>query len=100
MKVFLDDERPTPLGWTHARFVEDAIAFLETGEVTELSLDNDLGSGYHEGYEVLEWLEREVVEHGFKPPEIKIHTMNMVRRIYMQQLAKRIRELYESFQKS
>lgn len=97
MKVFLDDERPTPEGWTHARFVEDAIELLKSEEVTHISLDNDLGIGYHEGYEVLEWMEREVVEKGFKPPKIRIHSMNPVRKIYMKQLAKRIHDLYEKF---
>ena len=43
MKVYLDDERFAPDGWQQARWPEDAIRFLETGMVTHISLDHDLG---------------------------------------------------------
>jgi len=43
MKVFLDDERATPEGWTRVFWPAEAIALLPTGEVTEISLDHDLG---------------------------------------------------------
>lgn len=43
MKVFLNDERSTPDGWVRTFWPEEVIALLQTGEVTELSLDHDLG---------------------------------------------------------
>ena len=43
MKVYLDDERPCPPGWTIARWPDEAVSLLESGEVTHLSLDHDLG---------------------------------------------------------
>ncbi len=42
MKVYLDDERPTPSGWISVRWPDEAIALLETGMVTDISLDHDL----------------------------------------------------------
>jgi hypothetical protein len=58
VKVWLDDERPAPDGWVHVRTARDCIAVLETGGVTELSLDHDLGPvEAGTGYEVACWLE-------------------------------------------
>lgn len=96
MKVFLDDERQTPEGWVRTYTVEETIELLKSGEVTDLSLDNDLGEGVEEGYKVLDWLEEEVVMKSFKPPEnISAHSQNAVRRVYMRDLIKRIYQLYD-----
>ena len=43
MKVFLDDERATPDEWVRVYWPNEAIALLQTGQVTEISLDHDLG---------------------------------------------------------
>ena len=58
MKLWLDDIRPAPEGWTHARTVAEAKALLETGEVTHASLDHDLGacSNCMNGRSVEDWL--------------------------------------------
>lgn len=50
MRVFLDDVRECPEGWTLARSYEQAIQFLLTGEVTEISLDHDMGMVMSETY--------------------------------------------------
>ena len=96
IKVFLDDCRPTPAGWTHARWPEDVISLLQTGNVTEISLDHDLadpfveGQGYcssvreRTGYDVLLWIEEQVVLHDFVPPVIHIHTDNSAARARME----------------
>lgn len=77
MRVFLDDERQTPDGWTRVYWPDEAIALLQTGKVTEISLDHDLGDDERgTGYDVLEWIEAEVVLNAFKPPKIKIHSAN------------------------
>lgn len=50
---------------------------LQTGEVTELSLDHDLGDDSHgTGYDVLVWIEEAIALNGFVPPAIKIHSAN------------------------
>lgn len=66
MRVYLDDERPTPEGWTRAYTAQEAINFLETGIVTHLSLDHDLGpEEAGTGYDVCKWVEENVFEKAF-----------------------------------
>ncbi|MFZ6643261.1 cyclic-phosphate processing receiver domain-containing protein [Undibacterium sp. TC4M20W] len=78
MKVYLDDERTTPDGWTRTYWPEDTIALLKTGEVTHLSLDHDLGDDEHgTGYDVVLWIEEAVMTTGFIPPqEMRVHSAN------------------------
>jgi hypothetical protein len=89
MRLFLDDIRPAPESWTLAKIAADAIAFLEAGDVTELSLDHDLGEPVEEvgtGYQVAVWLEEQA--HGGRwnvvPRTITIHSANPVGRANMQ----------------
>ena len=77
MKVYLDDQRPVPAGWVGARWPAEAIALLETGRVTDLSLDHDLGDDARgTGYTVVLWVEAAVATRGFRPPRITVHTAN------------------------
>ena len=78
LSVWLDDERPPPSSdWVVATTSQDAILLLRTGQVLRISLDHDLGDDIHgTGYDALAWLEREVVERGFVPPDIRVHTAN------------------------
>ncbi len=87
MKVYLDDVRVAPDGWVRTWWPEEVIALLKTGDVTEISLDHDLGDHFDRpasvkkertGYDVLLWIERAVILEGFKPPVIHIHTANWV----------------------
>jgi hypothetical protein len=41
VKVFLDDERPTPTGWHRVRWPDEAIMLLDSEEVTHISLDHE-----------------------------------------------------------
>lgn len=106
IKVYLDDERPTPEGWVHARWPEDVIEYLEQGIVEEISLDHDLadpfveGQGYcssvkeRTGYDVLLWIEEQVANHGFVPPLIHIHTANSSARRRMEAAKESIERLH------
>lgn len=77
MKVYLDDERPVPNGWTLVRWPEEAINLLITGQVTEISLDHDLGDDEHgTGYDVILWIEEAVATTQFMPPHITVHSAN------------------------
>lgn len=76
LKVFLDDMRQTPEGWTRVYWPEEAIALLKTGKVAIISLDHDLGEDERNGYDVLLWIEEMVINQGFAPPEIRLHTDN------------------------
>lgn len=100
IKVYLDDMRPAPTGWVMARWPQDAIALMELGGVSEISLDHDLGNDKRgTGYDVLIWIEKAVVTEGFMPPKILIHTGNSAARIRMnaavQAIKKRVRERSE-----
>jgi len=59
MKLWLDDRRPAPAGWTRAFSVAEAQALLKTGQVEEASLDHDLGAceTCMGGSSLEEWLE-------------------------------------------
>lgn len=84
MKVFLDDERQPPAGWSLVRTAGDAISMLKSGIVEWLSLDHDLGTT-ETGYDVLLWLEQAVAEDpDFPLPGIIIHSANPVGRSRME----------------
>lgn len=77
MKVYLDDERPPPAGWTRVYWPEEAIALLEAGGVTHISLDHDLGDDEHgTGYDVVLWIEEAVMTRGSVPPQMSVHSAN------------------------
>lgn len=58
MRLWLDDERPTPPGWHGVATAESAIALLAAGAVVEVSLDHDLGAAAAgTGYDVATWIE-------------------------------------------
>src|SRR5262245_26305764 len=62
MKVWLDDIRPAPPGWIRTKTVQETITYLALGEVTELSLDHDLGENEQTGYDLLCIIEKMVGE--------------------------------------
>jgi hypothetical protein len=75
MRLYLDDRRPAPPGWTLARSADEAIAFLRQGDVTELSLDYDLGDPHFgTGMDVLDWLENAVATGKVRLPELTAHS--------------------------
>ena len=98
MKLYLDDERHPPSGWTLTKNVKTTINFIAKGDVTDLSLDHDLGVDYENGYDVLLWIERQVFTNpGFKLPDnIKIHTANPSARKKMELALNRILNKYNN----
>ncbi len=78
MKVFLDDIREAPAGWVRTRTADETVELLKSGKVRELSLDHDLGIDPRagNGYDVLLWIERQVVTNDFTPPVIVVHSAN------------------------
>ena len=91
MKIYLDDERTTPEGWHRTYTVEETIILLETRQVEELSLDNDLGDGLKEGYVVLDLLEEMVYnDPTFPIPIIYVHSANAGRTPSMRQVVKKL----------
>ncbi len=97
MKIFLDDEREAPEGWTRVRWPEEVIELLKTGDVEEISLDHDLGDDERgTGYDVILWIEEAVVVKGFVPPKIKVHSANSSARIKMEAGVKSILKIKRS----
>jgi hypothetical protein len=96
-KLWLDDIRTPPDGWTWVKTASDAIAALERGNVVEISLDHDLGDdvAYGTGYDVVCWIEEAVVTRYFLPPNMAVHSANCVGVARMnqgiEQIAKAIR---------
>ena len=85
VKVYLDDERATPEGWTRVYWPEEAIELLRTGMVEVISLDHDLGDDDRgTGYDVVKWIEEQVVTAGFVPPEMRVHSANVSARTKME----------------
>ena len=105
MKVYLDDERPTPPGWVRCYWPDEVIKLLRTGKVKVLSLDHDLGNDRRgTGMDVLNWLENAVADPthpdvgrttSLKPPKILIHSDNASAVPVMKRLAHRIHQLYK-----
>lgn len=79
MLIFLDDLRHPPAGATLCRTAEHAIALLESGKVTCISFDHDLGTE-QTGYSVAKWIEERVAEGKFPMPDWRIHSANPVGR--------------------
>lgn len=89
LKVFLDDERPTPDGWVRCYWPHEVIELLKTGNVEVVSLDHDLGDDSKgTGMDVCNWIEQIVYENGFDggfiPPAVILHTVNPVGKLDME----------------
>ena len=81
IKVWLDDERKAPSGWTHIKTTEELIEFYKKNHenIIEMSLDHDLGEGIKTGYDFMVWLEERAFNGTYKRiPPIKVHSANPV----------------------
>jgi len=86
VKLWVDDLRPAPPGWKHARSVDEAQAFLVTGLVEEASLDHDLGFEQADGSTLVRWM----AATGHWPKKAPaVHSMNPVGRACMQGVIER-----------
>jgi len=97
MKIWLDDIRQPPKDWIWCKTSLEIILLLcgHFDQVTEMSLDHDLWNGGC-GYDVLLWLEKEVVEGNIVSlPLIHIHSMNPVGRMRMKKALKSIKKRLE-----
>lgn len=75
MKLWLDDLRPAPDGWIWAKTVPEAIEILNSHNVSEVSLDHDLGENEQTGYDFACELERRAFE-GQPLPLWAVHSAN------------------------
>jgi hypothetical protein len=89
MKLWIDDVRPAPEGYTWIKTVNFALTFISAfdGEIELIDIDHDAGDCaiYGGDYiKILDWLE----ETGRNYP-IRIHSMNPVGRENMRAIIKR-----------
>lgn len=77
MKIFLDDIRSIPSSYEGVRSYNDCIRLLEQnkGNVTEISLDHDLGE-MRSGYDVCKWIIEYEYYEGLE--KIILHSANPV----------------------
>lgn len=94
MKLYLDDIRKCPDGWVVARTAEEAMNLLkQNNDITEVSLDHDLGTE-KTGHDVVNFIEELVVtDPTYNPPKIHIHTSNPAGRLRMLAGVKNIQSL-------
>lgn len=79
MRLWLDDERPMPDGYTHQAYTaKEAIDLLETGKVECISLDHYLGENNGTGYEVACFIERSAFEGTLQSMRLKVHSQDPV----------------------
>ncbi len=91
VKLYVDDTRLCPEGWTLARTCEEALEILRAGQVTHLDLDWNLGQGRDRtGISILHWLETAVRTRQVPLPEISVHTADAGARRQMLELARQI----------
>ncbi|MDG1950970.1 MAG: hypothetical protein P8J32_09230 [bacterium] len=79
--VYLDDNRPTPKEFdVHIYTTKHCIELLEFGNVTMMSLDNDLGPySPEEGYKVANHVEEQAFHGKIKKLAVHVHSANTVR---------------------
>ncbi len=92
MRLYLDDIRPTPEGFSHTvRSYEDFVYFIKTrGLPSFISFDNDLGCDENEvvlpdGYACAKWLVYES-ELDLTALNFKVHSANPVARVQIESL--------------
>lgn len=81
MKIYLDDLRAAPEGWTIARTFDEFKQLVDRGEPIEaFSFDHDLGEQSPDGYTVIKWLAAEHPEYFSGEIEMHSHSANPVGR--------------------
>ncbi len=101
MKIYLDDERETPLGWHRTFWPKETIELLQSETVTELSLDHDLGDDERgTGYDVILWIEEQVALTDYVPPVMQVHSANSSARTKMEAGIDNIRRMLTERERS
>lgn len=98
IKVYVDDIRTAPEGWTTFRTAEEAWPFLQENwaYISDISLDHDLGEG-ETGYDLLCKIEKLAIADcpDCIHPQIHIHTANTGARAKMELAADKLNNLLE-----
>jgi hypothetical protein len=78
--IWLDDVRPIPPDFDiWVKTADEAIKHLESGKVSMISLDHDLGdSDTKTGYDVAKFIEKSAFDGTLEPIEVRVHSANPV----------------------
>lgn len=63
--------------WVWVKTIDEAIAYLDRGEVRVLFLDHDLGSMFNSAYEIVKWMAEWLPEREW-PEFFYVHSANPV----------------------
>lgn len=98
--IFLDDIRFAPsTHWDVARTAEEAYVLIKdaakAGQEMVVSLDHDLGEDIPTGYDLLNWIERDIAtDETFRPTiAFRIHSANPVGRDNMDRAIRAIERM-------
>lgn len=101
MKIFLDDVRDTPIGYTRAYWPQEVATLIDQvgiESIEEISLDHDLGDDIRgTGYDVVTYIEEMVFfDKSIKSvPKIVVHSANSSARQKMERGIEAIKGLVE-----
>ncbi len=88
IKLWVDDQRQPPAGFNaHARSYAEAMDYLESGKVSEISLDHDLGEE-KTGYDIAKWIEEKAFYGEITRILWSVHSANPVGATQMSQALK------------
>jgi hypothetical protein len=77
LSVWLDDKRPMPDGFDiWVKTAEHAAKLIESGEVSHLDFDHDLGASTNTGYAVACYIEQLAYDGTIAPITWSIHSAN------------------------
>lgn len=94
--IFLDDVRIAPSRtWITAKTAEEAYELVIEATKADIaiviSLDHDLGEFIPTGYDLLNWIEKDIATTSFRPNiAFSIHSANPVGRVRMEQAIRAI----------
>jgi hypothetical protein len=78
MKLWVDDVRPLPQDYDFlAKTYEEAVLLLQTGIITHISLDHDLGTE-KTGYDIAKFIEENAINGTLGKMICKVHSMNPI----------------------
>lgn len=79
MKLWIDDLRPAPEGWLWAKTPAEALGYLTTGNISEVSFDHDLGGDLTTRPVIMH-----LAEFGGWPEICRVHSDNTVGREWIE----------------
>ena len=76
MRIWLDDLRPAPDGFTHVKNLRELQKLLASNSdvIEVMSFDHDLGDGEADGYQIAKWLAENHLERW--PLNLRVHSAN------------------------